>query len=182
MKFTVKEIVIIGIFAALTAICAPLSIPLSFSPVPITLSILAVFMSAVLLSPKCAVFSQIIYILIGICGAPVFSRFQSGPGVVSGPSGGFLLSYPVIALVISLLLRNRKQISRMDMIGAMVVGLMICYTMGASWYGFSLQKTVNESIAFIAPFLPLDLVKILLVSALGHQVYQTLVKAKLLES
>ena len=116
MKFTIKEMILIGIFAAITAVCAQISIPLPIliSPVPVTLSLFAVFMSAVLLGPKCGAFSQIIYVLIGICGAPVFAGYLGGFGVLAGYKGGYILSYPVIALVIGLILRNRKTLTRMD--------------------------------------------------------------------
>jgi biotin transport system substrate-specific component len=67
------------------------------------------------------------------------------------------------------------------MIGAMVIGLIICYTMGASWMGFTLKKTISEAITLgVAPFLPLDLIKIVFVSVIGYQVRSVLLKAKLI--
>lgn len=181
MKFTLKEMILIGIFAALTSVCAQISIPIPFSPVPITLSLFAVFMSAVLLGPKCGAFSQLIYVLVGLCGAPVFAGFLGGIGTLAGYKGGYILSYPIIALVIGLLLKTRKTISYIDMIGAMVIGLIICYTMGASWLGFTLKKSVSEAITLgVAPFLPLDLIKIVFVAVIGYHVRAVLIKAKLI--
>lgn len=181
MKFTLKEMTLSALFAAFTAICAQISIPIPFSPVPLTLSLFAVFMSAVILGPKYGSLSQVIYVLLGTCGAPVFAGFMGGFGVVAGFKGGYILSYPVIALVIGLILKKKPVVSRMDMIGAMVIGLILCYTMGATWLGFVLKKTVAESITLgVAPFLPLDILKIVLVSVIGYQVRNSLIKAKLL--
>ena len=179
MKFTLREMILVGIFAALTSVCAQISIP--FTPVPLTFSLFAVFMSAVLLGPKCGAFSQIIYVLIGLCGAPVFAGFHGGIGILAGYTGGYILSYPVIALIVGLLLKNCKTLSRIDMIGAMVIGLIICYTMGASWLGFTLKKSVSEAITLgVAPFLPLDLIKIVIVAIIGYHVRSVLIKTKLI--
>ena len=75
-----KRMVWIALFTAITCILAPLSIPIPISPVPITLTNLVLFISLYLLSWKEALTSYILYLLLGVCGLPVFSGFSGGIG------------------------------------------------------------------------------------------------------
>lgn len=181
MKFTVKEVTLIGIFTAITVIFAQISIPIPFSPVPITLSIFGVFMTALILGSKCGTLSQLIYVLLGLCGLPVFSGFHGGIDVIAGPKGGYILSYPVMVLVVGLMLEKKKQVSITDMIGMLVIGLIICYSIGATWLAIAIKADAAKAIAVgIAPFLPLDILKVVVAAVVGHQVRSTLLKANLL--
>ena len=74
-----------------------ISVPLG--PVPINIVHIPIFLSAWILGPKLAMLAQIVYILMGIVGLPVFSGFTAGLGHVIGPAGGFIWSYPVVAFV-----------------------------------------------------------------------------------
>ena len=101
-KLDVRGMCLIGVFTALTAISAQIIIPLPFTPVPVSLSILAVYITGILLKPKYAVFTQIIYILLGLfAGAPVFGGFRGGFSVLAGPTGGYLITYPIMAFIIA---------------------------------------------------------------------------------
>src|SRR5918912_1625773 len=88
--------------AAVTAVAAQIAIPLPFSPVPFTLQVLAVVLSGLLLRSRYGALAQAIYVLVGAVGVPVFAQFSGGLGVVLGPTGGYLLSYPVAAAVAGL--------------------------------------------------------------------------------
>ena len=93
MKLSIKDLVTIALFTAITVIFAQISLPVPFSPVPITLSLFAVFLSAMLLGAKRAAFVNIVYVLLGICGAPVFQGFTGGIGKVLGPTGLYHILY-----------------------------------------------------------------------------------------
>ena len=73
-----------------------------FSPVPFTLQVPAVVLSGLLLGPRYGALAQAIYLLVGAVGVPVFAEFKGGLGVLLGPTGGYLLSYPIAAAVAGL--------------------------------------------------------------------------------
>ncbi len=93
-----------GLFAALTAICSWISIPLGFTPVPVNLGTLAVFLTAGLLGPKYGTISIAVYALAGAVGVPVFAGFRGGLGVLAGPTGGYIIGYIVAAFIIGVLI------------------------------------------------------------------------------
>ena len=74
--FSVKELAIIAFFTSLTAVLAQIAIPIPFSPVPISFGLVAVYISAILLKPKHAIYSQVCYLIIGMMGVPVFAGFR----------------------------------------------------------------------------------------------------------
>ncbi|MCX8129208.1 MAG: biotin transporter BioY [Clostridia bacterium] len=181
MKLNLRGLILASLFAALTAVCARISINTPLAPVPITLQTFAVFMSAVILGSKYGALSQIVYIMIGIVGMPVFSNGGSGLGWLIGPTGGFLLSFPVISFVIGFVMERKKQVSRTDVIGLLVIGMIICYTFGTLQFGlikgYDYVKAIN---AVVIPFIPFDIVKLIAASILGYQVRMALKKASLL--
>lgn len=97
-----------ALFAALTAAVAWFKIPLPFTPVPITLQTLAVLLSGAMLGSYYGALSMMIYIGVGAIGLPVFAGGSSGIGVLLGPTGGYLLSYPVASFVIGKMLEKKK--------------------------------------------------------------------------
>ncbi len=98
MKLKTKELVICSIFASLTAILTQISIPLP--AVPLTMQVFAVALCGLVLGKRLGFISQIIYVLLGTIGLPVFAQFSGGIGIILGPTGGFILSFPIIAFVV----------------------------------------------------------------------------------
>ncbi len=99
MNMKTKEITMIGLMAALTCIAGPLSLPLPFSPVPISLTNLAVYFAVYLLGMKRGTISYCVYLLLGLVGMPVFSAFTSGPAKILGPTGGYLIGFVFMAVI-----------------------------------------------------------------------------------
>ena len=98
MKLKTKELVICSIFASLTAILTQISIPLP--AVPLTMQVFAVALCGLVLGKRLGFISQIIYVLLGTIGLPVFAQFSGGIGIILGPTGGFILSFPIIAFIV----------------------------------------------------------------------------------
>ena len=113
-------------FAATTALGARLEIP--HEPVPYTLQTLLVLLSGAFLGARNGAFSQILYLAAGLAGAPVFAGGAFGLARLLGPSGGYLLAFPIAALVTGLLIR--KYSSLLWSFLAMVVGLLVIFTAG----------------------------------------------------
>lgn len=98
-KIKTKQMVLIALMTAVTCVLGPLSIPLPFSPVPISLTNFAIFLAIFVLGMKNGTISFIIYLLLGAVGVPVFSSFRGGLQVLAGPTGGYLIGFIFLALI-----------------------------------------------------------------------------------
>ena len=98
-KIRTKQMVLIALMTAVTCVLGPLSIPLPFSPVPISLTNFAIFLAIFVLGMKNGTISFIIYLLLGAIGVPVFSSFRGGLQVLAGPTGGYLIGFIFLAPV-----------------------------------------------------------------------------------
>lgn len=167
MRFSVRSLPRIALMTAITCVCAVLALPTPFSPTPITFSLFAIILCGGLLPPGAAFVCQTIYLLLGCVGLPVFSGFSSGIGVLFGPTGGYLLTYPFMALLVSLSTRLRWK-------GAAFWGstaaLLLCYLTGSLWMciltGCSFAAAVTVA---VLPFLLPDLAKIALALWIHHR-------------
>jgi biotin transport system substrate-specific component len=149
--------------AAVTAVAAQITVPLF--PVPFTLQVLAVILSGLLLGARQGALAQVVYVLVGAVGAPVFAGFTGGLGHILGPTGGFLISYPVAAAVAGLAAKSVAGDSRrMGLWTGFLwgcVGLAVIYALGATWLAVVSGLTPIEAIAAgVLPFIIFDLVKV----------------------
>ncbi len=147
--------------SALIAACAHVSIPLWFTPVPVTLQPFAVLLLGLLLSPRLAFGAAVAYLAEGAAGLPVFTPHGLG-GIAQllGPTGGYLLSYPVVAPMVSAAWRRGVgSFSRgLAVAGAGSLGTL---TLGALWLGAvthaAPMTVLNHA---VLPFLPGDVLKV----------------------
>jgi biotin transport system substrate-specific component len=154
--------------SALVALCAQISIPLIFTPVPLTLQNFAVLLLGLLLAPEAAFAALALYLIEGAAGLPVFSLHESGAGVLFGPNGGYLLSYPFAAGVIGLVKNRFRPASFSISIFAAAAGSLIIYAMGAAW--FSVLSGLPWSAILkmtVWPFLPGDALKVIAAGAVA---------------
>ena len=100
-RISVYDCTRIALLTALIAVSSYIVIPLPFSPVPVTGQTLAIMLCALLLTPKQATFTLITYSFIGLSGVPVFAGGAAGPGVILGPTGGFIIGFIPMAFFIS---------------------------------------------------------------------------------
>jgi biotin transport system substrate-specific component len=157
----------VALMAAVTAVAAQITIPLPFSPVPFTLQVLAVVLTGLLLGPRHGAIAMAIYLLVGAIGVPVFAGFKGGLGIVLGPTGGYLLSYPIAAAVAGLAataLRSSPR-ARATFSGILfgTLGLAVIYALGAGWLAVVANLPVGVAIVQgVAPFVIFDLIKVLI--------------------
>ena len=104
-KTRTRQITLTGLMTAVLCILGPLSIPLPVSPVPITLTNLAVFFAVYLLGMRRSTVCLLVYLCLGTVGLPVFSSFSGGPGKVAGPTGGYLVGFLFLALIQGFLMK-----------------------------------------------------------------------------
>ena len=165
-RIALRTRVAIVLGTALVALCAHIAIPLGFTPIPLTMQTFAVLLLGLLFGPGSAFACLTLYLIEGAVGLPVFS--PHGPGGMAqllGPSGGYLLSYPIAAALASLLYRRGHRRFPAAVAGA-GFGSILILAAGATWLGFiSHAKFSPVFTQSVAPFLPGDAVKIFAATA-----------------
>ena len=152
-------------FSLLTALSARLSIHLPFTPVPITGQTFAVLLTGALLGPGLAFQAMALYLIEGAAGLPVFQSGTSGLAELSGPTGGYLMSYPFAAALVGGLATCGWDRRPATMLCAMLLGSLVIYAGGVGW----LARFLGGRAAIMdgmVPFLPGDAVKALLAAGL----------------
>jgi biotin transport system substrate-specific component len=159
--------------SALTAAAAQVSVPLPFTPVPLTLQPMVVLLGGAVLGSRLGFASQVLYLLAGIAGLPVFAAsatLPQGPLRVLGPTGGYLMSYPFAAFLTGWLAERGFDRRYFTSVAAMLAGLVVIFTVGVSWLAWFAQPVPAGFAAALAtglyPFFPVDLVKICIASAI----------------
>lgn len=165
MKIEVRDMVLVSLFAALTAIGAWCTIPLP-TPVPFTLQILFCIYSGLLLGSRNGALSQVVYVLMGLAGMPVFSGGKGGMNYIFEPTFGYLIGFIVCAYVIGKLTERTNRVTMKKLILYVALGLLVEYILGASWLYFNLKfylaidYTVKQAIyGGVAPFVLWDCIK-----------------------
>lgn len=174
MNLSSSNIAKIAVCAGITALLAWLVIPLPFSPVPVSGQTIGVMISGVVLPPGLAALSQIVYILLGLLGLPVFTGGNTGLGTLAGPTGGYIWGFVVGTYVISFLLRHGLHKSTLGYAIALTIGgIGVIYLTGL------LQLMVVTKLSFhqallsgMLPFLLGDSLKVTLVATLGKRLQQ----------
>ena len=154
-----------ALMAAVTAVAAQITVPLT--PVPFTLQVLAVILSGLLLGARIGALAQTVYVLVGAVGVPVFSGFTGGLGHVFGPTGGYLISYPIAAAVAGLAVHTVARASRQRALWAGFLwgcaGLAVIYVFGTTWLAVVSGLSPTEAVTTgILPFVIFDLIKVAL--------------------
>lgn len=157
---------------ALTASAAQVSLPLPFTPVPLTLTPMVVLVGAAVLGPRLGASSQVLYLLLGIAGLPVFAAspiLPQGLGRLWGPTGGYLLAYPVAAFLTGWLAGRGFDRRYFTSLAAMLVGLCVILLGGVAWLAYFTIGPVGLDRALatgLYPFIVPDLIKIGIASAI----------------
>lgn len=174
------DMILIGLFAALIAVCAQIQIP---AAVPFTLQTFSIFLAVGLLGGKRGTVSVVIYIMLGMVGLPVFAGFKGGIAALLGTTGGYIIGFIFSALLMWVLEKpvsslfgketgadSKKNIFR-KMAGlaiSMILGLIVCYIFGTAWFVIVYTNT-KEPIGIMTalgwcvfPFIIPDLIKIAL--------------------
>lgn len=154
-----RRMVYASMFGALTAIGSLIVIPLQ--PLPITLQTLFTGLAGVLLGGYAGALSQVVYVLLGVIGLPVFAGGKAGLGTLMGPSGGYLIGFIVAAYVIGKIMEVRKE-PGIAWIGlSLVVGNLVIYALGVAQLSLVAHISITKALLVgVVPFLIGDLLKI----------------------
>lgn len=174
MKITTKDMILVSLFTALSAIGAFIKIP--FTPAPITLQFFFTALAGILLGSKLGATSQIVYVALGLAGAPVFTK-PSGPSYIFEPTFGYLIGFIISAYVIGKVVETYKNCNFQKLMVACILGLIAMYAIGVPYLYIILKYVTHTSITFMTAlksgfilFIPGDLVKCIVTSIIGVRI------------
>lgn len=158
-----KTTMLLTMAALLCALCAVLSqIQIPIPPVPISLSLLAVYLCGALLGSRWGAAAVCCYLVLGAAGLPVFAGFAGGVSALFGPTGGFLFGYIPCAWIVGTA-ASRFGFSRRALALSMALGTLACYMPGAAWFMLVTGGNLSAALtACVLPFIPGDILKIAL--------------------
>ena len=164
------DLTAIGLVTAVMCVLAPFSIPVVFSPVPISLATFILYLSLYILKTRKALVSCGLYLLIGIAGLPVFSGFSGGLGKLAGPTGGYLAGFPLLIMIAGLLIERSRGKLWIQVLG-LVLGTAACYGLGTVWLSAQMNVSLSAGAAMgVLPYLPGDAAKMILAAAAGPEI------------
>jgi len=167
-KINIRQMTLISLFAALTAVGAFISIPLY--PIPLTLQTLFTLLAAMTLGSVMGASSQIIYVLLGIIGLPVFAGFKAGIGILFGPTGGFLFGFIISAYIIGKIIELKKEKNIFYYLLAGLIGTLIIYIIGVTQLSLVTDMGIKKALMVgMFPFLPGDILKIIVASFIASK-------------
>jgi biotin transport system substrate-specific component len=153
----------------LTIAAAQISIPLPFTPVPFTFQPMVVLLCAAALGSRLGMSAQLLYLSLGVAGAPVFAwspALPQGAARLFGPTGGYLLAYPVAAFAAGWLAERGFDRRYLTAVIAMIGGLALVFAGGVTWLAVGLGLGIRPALAAgLYPFVAADIVKLLLAAA-----------------
>ncbi len=156
-----KKISYTALFCAFIAVCSWVSVPTS-NGISFTLQTFAVLVAAALLGLKYGTAAVAVYISLGAVGAPVFSGFRGGLGVIAGVTGGYIVGFIFTALIVGISKRIFGT-KTLPLVASMILGVLVCYAFGTAWFCivYSGEMTFASALMIcVVPYIPFDAIKI----------------------
>jgi biotin transport system substrate-specific component len=171
--------------AALTAAAAQVSVPLPFTAVPFTFQPMVVLLGGLALGARLGAAAQIVYLAAGIAGLPVFAASPTlPPGALRllGPTGGYLLAYPLAAFIVGALAQRGFDRRYVTSVLAMLAGLVVVYACGTMWLAWFAQLGGQRAAvglqsalaAGVLPFVAADVIKLLAAAGIMPSLWRLL--------
>ncbi|WP_309072339.1 biotin transporter BioY [Arthrobacter sp.] len=175
-SWNATDLSLIAVFAAVVAVSAILpAIPVGQVGVPITLQTLAIMVTGIVLGPWRAGAALTLYVAVALAGLPIFSQFRGGIGVLFGPSAGYIIAFPVAAVLVGFLARLVfRRLDRHRFLGLFaactITSLLITHPFGIIGMMINAKLDLGAAIAADVVFLPGDILKNLAAAAIGLSV------------
>lgn len=188
-KINVRQLALCGVMAAVICVIAPISLPIGV--ISLTGGTLAIYLTVYLLGGLWGTASVLVYLLVGFAGLPVFSNYMGGAARLLGPTGGYLVGYLPMALLAGFIVQWAfRRFSGEDGKGwlttgvqflGLALGTAVLYAFGTAWYCFQAGVDLQKALAAcVFPFIPFDLIKMVIALLVGVPVRRRLERAKLL--
>lgn len=168
-----KKLTICALFSAILCICAPISI--SIGIIPISLATFAIMLTAIILPLREAITALLVYLILGICGLPVFSSGMSGIHVFIGPTGGYIWSYIFMISVIAGCKKLPLSSRTVRGIIGCFLAIIICHICGVTQYMLLSGVKLKEAVSICSlPFILPDICKAVCAVLLGNRIHSAL--------
>lgn len=163
-KILLTDMIMIALMAALLGIVSQIIIPIG--AVPISMAPVMVYIIGAVLGSRNGSICFLVYLLLGMIGIPVFSMGRSGLAALLGPTGGYIVGYLFIILLVGYVFEHYPRRNYLH-ISAMAFGMLLCYTCGSIWYSLIGAISLKDAIKYtVLPFIFPDAVKIIIAELL----------------
>lgn len=168
----ITDMVLVSLFVAVMIICAQIAVPVGM--VPFTMQTMSVLVAAALLGCKRGLTSIAVYILLGAIGLPVFAGFKGGVGVLAGPTGGYIVGFLFVGLIVGLVVEKFGRKFSV-LILSMSAGVLLCYVFGTLWFAVSTGTDfLSALMVCVVPYVVTDVLKIVVSALLASRLNATL--------
>ncbi len=172
-RFSTSDICAIALCTAVIAVMAQISIPMPLG-VPMTMQTFAITLTAVVLGSKKGAIASLIYVLLGSIGLPVLAGFTGGIQYLAGPTGGFLISFPIMAYIIGLGVDKFRHVKG-GFILCLIAGTIVNYIIGVVMFCILMNSSLMTAFtACVLPFIPTAIIKAVLASVIGLKIRERL--------
>jgi len=180
-KLNIGTLTLTALMTAVLCVLGPWALILPFSPIPFSLCTLGIYFAVILLGMNAGTISVLLYLLLGLVGLPVFTGFAGGPAKVFGPTGGYLVGYILMALICGFI-AERFVGKYVICFPGMFLGTVVCYLFGSIWMAYQLELSFREALIIgVLPYIPGDLIKILIATTMGATLRKYLLRANLIK-
>ena len=163
-SMSTRDICMMALFTALTAVMAQISVPMPLG-VPMTMQTFAILLTGTVLGARKGFFSVLVYVMLGIAGVPVFAKLSGGPGIVFGPTGGFILSFPLMAWIVG---SGAERGGVPAVTIGLLVGTVVNYAGGMLMFCLVTGQSIRVAfMACVLPFIPTGVVKAAMAGLIG---------------
>ncbi|TCO74382.1 biotin transporter BioY [Marinisporobacter balticus] len=146
MKFKTRDMILVAMFAALTAIGAFIKIPTPI--VPVTLQYLFCAFSGIFLGARLGLYSQLLYVAIGLSGIPIFAQ-GSGLSYVYKPTFGYLIGFMLCSYIIGKFTEKLKEVNFKNLFFPVITGLLAVYSVGVPYMYMIIRYHIGKPITFM---------------------------------
>lgn len=170
------DLALIGTFAALTAVCSLVAVPVGPSGAPITLQTFAVLLAGAVLGSRRGALAVLLYLAVGFAGLPVFAQGVGGPATFGKVTIGYLLAFPVAAWLVGLIVerlgRRGWAVRTGVVVAAGIAASLVIYAIGVPVLAARIGVSLVEGLVINTAFLPFDAVKVALVAVVAVSVHR----------
>lgn len=189
-RFRARDLTFMALFAALMAVGANIAQFLVIGGMPITLQTFFAVLAGAILGSRLGALSMILYLLIGLVGAPVFAQFTGGPAILFKPTFGFVLSFIVLAYAVGKIIEKAKWETTPKFFIACFTGLILNYFIGTNYmyFAFKFWLDAPEGFSYAAswvmmlPPLPKDIILTIFAAVIAPRIQRALQLSKQTET
>ena len=168
-------IAVIAVMAAVICAVSPFAIPIG--PVSLSLCTLVLYMTPYILGWQRGALATLVFILLGMVGMPVFTGFAGGIGKVLGPTGGYIAGYIPLVIITGIAVKLFPKNRGLQFLG-MIAATAVLYTLGTIWYIIQSGNPLDVAMKWcVIPFIPGDLIKMMIAMIAGPMLRERLVQA-----